>query len=44
MPLTVDIDRATLVAFCRRNRIATLELFGSRAKGSVRPDSDVDFW
>ena len=42
MPLALDIDHAALVAFCRRNRIAKLELFGSRAKGTARPDSDVD--
>jgi len=42
MPLALDIDREALAAFCRRNRIAKLELFGSRAKGTERPDSDVD--
>ena len=42
MPLALDIDREALAAFCRRNRVAKLELFGSRAKGTERPDSDVD--
>ncbi len=42
MPLALDIDQAALIAFCRRNRVAKLELFGSRAKGTARPDSDVD--
>ncbi|MBN8524369.1 MAG: nucleotidyltransferase domain-containing protein [Planctomycetes bacterium] len=42
MPLALDIDREALIAFCRRNRVARLELFGSRAKGTARPDSDVD--
>lgn len=27
---------------CRRNRIRRLSLFGSRLKGTSRPDSDVD--
>lgn len=42
MPLAVETDREALVQFCQRNRIAKLELFGSRAKGTARPDSDVD--
>jgi predicted nucleotidyltransferase len=42
MPLALDIDREALASFCRRSRIAKLELFGSRAKGTERPDSDVD--
>lgn len=43
MPLTLNIgDREQLVSFCRRHHVAKLELFGSRAKGTQRPDSDVD--
>jgi len=42
MPLALDIDRERLAEFCRRNHVAKLELFGSRAKGTARPDSDVD--
>ncbi len=42
MPLGLDIDPQALIAFCRRNRVAKLELFGSRARGTARPDSDVD--
>ena len=42
MPLALDIDRARLTALCRQYHVATLELFGSRAKGTARPDSDVD--
>ena len=42
MPLGLDIDNGRLVDLCRRYRVATLELFGSRAKGTARPDSDVD--
>lgn len=28
--------------FCRRNHIRRLSVFGSRIRGSERPDSDVD--
>ena len=42
MPLTVDIDRDRLASVCRQYHVTTLELFGSRAKGTARPDSDVD--
>ncbi len=38
--LIIDPDR--LAGLCRRLHIAKLELFGSRAKGTARPDSDVD--
>ena len=38
----LDVDREQLVECCRRHRIARLELFGSRARGDARPDSDVD--
>ena len=42
MPLDLDSDRQRLDDLCRRYRVATLDLFGSRAKGTARPDSDVD--
>jgi hypothetical protein len=42
MPLALDIDRERLAELCRRYHVAKLELFGSRAKGTARPDSDVD--
>lgn len=42
MPVALDIDRERLAAICRQYRVAKLELFGSRAKGTARPDSDVD--
>jgi uncharacterized protein len=35
-------DNAALEAVCRRYRIRRLSLFGSRLKGTDRPDSDVD--
>ena len=42
MPLALDIDQERLAALCRHYHVAKLELFGSRAKGTARPDSDVD--
>ncbi len=42
MPLDLVIDRERLATLCRRHRIVCLELFGSRARGTARPDSDVD--
>jgi predicted nucleotidyltransferase len=42
MPSTLDIDSERLAELCRRYHVAKLELFGSRAKGTERPDSDVD--
>jgi predicted nucleotidyltransferase len=38
----MDIDAGRLADLCRRYHVATLELFGSRAKGTAQPDSDVD--
>ena len=42
MPLDLAVDPAALAALCRRYHVAKLELFGSRARGTARPDSDVD--
>lgn len=39
---SLKIDPATLERLCRRNRISRLALFGSQAKGTARPESDVD--
>ena len=35
-------DAQALADFCRANGIRRLSLFGSRLKGTARPDSDVD--
>jgi hypothetical protein len=35
-------DCAAIAAFCRKNGIRKLSVFGSVAKGIDRPDSDVD--
>jgi len=42
MPLGLDIDHERLTTLCRQYHVARLELFGSRVKGTARPDSDVD--
>jgi predicted nucleotidyltransferase len=38
----VEIDEARLAAVCDRYGIAELRLFGSRARGTARPESDID--
>ncbi len=42
MPLGLAVDPVALATLCQRYHVAKLELFGSRAKGTARPDSDVD--
>jgi predicted nucleotidyltransferase len=36
-------DHNILSAFCQRHSIRRLSLFGSAARGDLRPGSDVDF-
>ena len=38
----IDVLEAVLAPICQRHRIRKLSLFGSRLKGTARPDSDVD--
>ena len=38
----LDVSEDELAPICRRHRIRKLSLFGSRLKGTARPDSDVD--
>jgi hypothetical protein len=38
----LPIDETTLAEFCRKWKIAKLELFGSFLRGEARPDSDID--
>lgn len=38
----IQFPEADLAPLCRRHRIRKLSLFGSRLKGTARPDSDVD--
>jgi predicted nucleotidyltransferase len=37
-----DIPKEKIAAFCRRNRIRRLALFGSVLRDDFRPESDVD--
>ena len=38
----LDVDDAALTAVCDRYGIAELRIFGSRARGTATPDSDID--
>ena len=38
----IDIPRQSIAAFCRRNHICKLALFGSILREDFRPDSDID--
>jgi predicted nucleotidyltransferase len=38
----IRIDQEKIAAFCRRNHIQSLALFGSVLRNDFRPDSDVD--
>ena len=42
MGARLPIDPEALSTACRRQRRRKLSLFGSRLKGTARPDSDVD--
>ncbi len=39
----IEIPKARLAEFCRRNHIQRLSLFGSILRDDFGPDSDVDF-
>jgi hypothetical protein len=38
----IELPGDEVAAFCRRNRIRKLALFGSILRGDFRPDSDID--
>jgi predicted nucleotidyltransferase len=40
--LQISIDDQGLAALCRKHRVQEMSLFGSIARGEMRPDSDVD--
>lgn len=42
MSSQLSLDQTSLAKFCRQHHIQRLSLFGSQARGSARPDSDVD--
>jgi len=39
----VAVDESKLADICRRNRVRELSVFGSAARGEMRPDSDINF-
>ncbi len=39
----VNLDRASLEAFCQKWRIRELSLFGSALRDDFNPESDLDF-
>lgn len=41
-PADLEIDSDKLAELCRRHKVRELSLFGSAARGEMRPDSDVD--
>jgi len=42
MKRLLDLDAEALAQFCEAHHIRRLSLFGSRLKGTARPDRDVD--
>jgi uncharacterized protein len=40
--LESKIPREALIAFCKRNHIRKLSVFGSAVRGELRPESDID--
>lgn len=38
----IQVDQRKLEELCRRYRVRELSVFGSAARGEMRPDSDVD--
>jgi hypothetical protein len=39
----IEFPEAEIADICRRHQVRELSLFGSAARGEMRPDSDVDF-
>jgi uncharacterized protein len=37
-----EVDEAKLADLCRRYQVSELSLFGSAARGEMRPESDID--
>jgi len=42
MPARIELNSDQIAAFCRRNQIARLALFGSVLRDDFGPESDVD--
>jgi predicted nucleotidyltransferase len=41
--VAMNFSRSKISAFCRKNHIRKMSLFGSALTGKLRPDSDLDF-
>ncbi|MDP9235796.1 MAG: nucleotidyltransferase family protein [Chloroflexota bacterium] len=39
---SLNVSRDTIAAFCRKWQIIEFALFGSAARGELRPESDID--
>jgi predicted nucleotidyltransferase len=39
---SLNVSRETIAAFCEKWQIVEFGLFGSAARGELRPDSDID--
>ena len=42
MPAQVDLPREPIIAFCKKWKVARLDLFGSVLREDFGPDSDID--
>jgi len=38
----MKLPEAEIIEICRRHEVRELSLFGSAARGELRPDSDID--
>src|ERR1022692_4118803 len=38
----IELPEAEIADICRRHQVRELSLFGSAARGEMRPDSDID--
>lgn len=38
----LEVSREAITAFCEKWKVAELALFGSAARGEMRPESDID--
>ncbi len=38
----IDVPREAIAEFCQRHKVVELAIFGSAARGELRPDSDID--
>ena len=38
----IELPETEIAGICRRHQVRELSLFGSAARGEMRPDSDID--